>query len=103
MQAGICKRRLKQEKRDAELLQTVLDGLSYRSGPTGALQETLCRAKYIQQEKQTKLHAAWRESVYQKVQDRIQQAVDDRTVEEIEARLQRNMQVVIYPASNGNG
>jgi hypothetical protein len=93
LQAAICKRKVNKERKDAELLQTVMDGLSYTSGPTGALQETLCRAEKIRQEKQSKLHAAWHEGVYQKVQDRIQQAVEDRSVEEIEARLRRNMQV----------
>ena len=93
MQARRERKRQQREAEEDDLIRCVFDGLAYSDGVTGAARETLSRARKISQERRQRLHAAWDAQVYQKVNDRIQQAVDARSVEDIEARLQRNAKV----------
>lgn len=74
-------------------MRSVFEGLVYEGGITGAARETLSRARQVQQEKRARLHADWQREVYDKIESRIQQAVDARSVNAIEKRLQRNAQV----------
>lgn len=93
VQAVSEKRRLRHEAHDAELLQCVMEGLNYTSGPTAAVRETLSREKRTRADKRAKLHAAWTAGVFDKIQGRVQAAVNALSTDDIEARLRRNMDV----------
>ena len=83
------------------MLQSVFDGLSYEGGITGAARETLSRARQVQQDKRTRLHADWQREVFDKIESRIVDAVDARSVQEVEERLRRNARVrILCPASD---
>lgn len=96
MQVASEKRRQQQEAQDANLLQCVMDGLSYTTGPTAAVRETLSREKRTRADKRAALHAAWTAGVYDKIQGRLQTAVNALSDDDIQARLRRNMQVRVH-------
>jgi hypothetical protein len=74
------------------MLQQVFAGFSYTEGATGAARETLSRCKKTRYEKRARLHRDWHEQVYEKINNRVRNAVDARSVQEIDDRLRHNFQ-----------
>lgn len=88
------------EAKSKLMFEEVFAGLDYDSGVTGSIQEMLTLAEGTKAAKRSQLYDEWRAQVYDKLTDRIQDAVAARSVAEIEARLQHNYQDYLTTTNN---
>lgn len=100
MQRQVESKKLRSEAKSKALFDEVFAGLDYTSGITGAIQDMLALAATTKANKREQLYNEWKAQVYDKLTDRIQDAVAARSVSEIENRLQHNYQDYLTTTNN---
>ncbi|CAD7698938.1 unnamed protein product, partial [Ostreobium quekettii] len=77
----------RKEEEFQKMYKEVYKGLSYDSGVTGELEDLLRGADKVRRRKRAQLYTDWECEVFGKIQGRIQKALGQRNIEDIESRL----------------